>query len=132
MTSKIALLGGVGLAIALSACAPKPTVIYAEPSFDKYGNPDCRPANVPIGGAYTAELPLCPIISSGSAIAPGTADADGTVPGTVPEVPEVPEVPDVPDVPDVPVDDPTGQNQYQNQNTNTNTNQNTNQNRVGN
>jgi len=53
----------IGVAGFVSACAQQeemaPAPITAEPTFDKYGNPECRPSNVPIGGAYTAELPLC-------------------------------------------------------------------------
>ncbi len=53
-----------GSMIVLSACAPEPTpqVIYAEPVFNKFGNPSCRPGDVPISGAYTADLPLCSVI----------------------------------------------------------------------
>ena len=100
-----------GSMIVLGACAPEPApqVIYAEPVFNKFGNPSCRPGDVPIGGAYTADLPLCPVIAS----APVTAvlvpveenDDNGTV-----------------IVPDVPEDDPTGGNQNQNENQNQNQN----------
>ncbi|PUB19000.1 hypothetical protein [Yoonia sediminilitoris] len=59
------VLGIVALTIA-SGCAPEPVPrpIYAEPVFDKYGNPDCRPIDTPIGGAYTVDLPICPQIGT--------------------------------------------------------------------
>ncbi|WP_342070322.1 hypothetical protein [Yoonia algicola] len=115
---------GVGAMILMSACAPKPApvamVIYAEPTFDKLGNPSCRPGNVPIGGAYTAELPLCDVVNAGAPVvmvAPVVAADDGVVGdgGTVIVDP----------------DDPNGGNQNQNQNQNQNENQNENQNQSG-
>ncbi|MGB8622701.1 MAG: hypothetical protein WCD16_07770 [Paracoccaceae bacterium] len=58
------VLGAVALGLA-AGCAPKPAPtpepIYAEPVFDKYGNPSCRPPDQPIGGAYTANLPICEV-----------------------------------------------------------------------
>jgi hypothetical protein len=125
---------GVGAMILLSACAPKPEpaamVIYAEPTFDKLGNPSCRPGNVPIGGAYTAELPLCDVVNSGVSVVPAarviavTDDANGG--GTVIVDPDDPNVD--PDDPNVDPDDPNGGNQNANQNQNQNQNQNENQN----
>ena len=103
--------------VVLSACAPKPApqIIYAEPVFNKFGNPSCRPGDVPIGGAYTADLPLCSVISSEptAAVMVPVVDENG-VNGTA-VVPEIPE------------DDPTRGNQNQNQNENQNQNQNTQQ-----
>ncbi|MGB8623390.1 MAG: hypothetical protein WCD16_11275 [Paracoccaceae bacterium] len=59
------VLGAVVLGFA-AGCAPKPAPapepIYAEPVFDKYGNPSCRPPDQEIGGAYTAELPICEMV----------------------------------------------------------------------
>jgi hypothetical protein len=105
-----------GSVIVLSACAPEPQptpqIIYAEPVFNKFGNPSCRPGDVPIGGAYTAELPLCSIIASEpvAAVIVPVVDENGDD-GTVV-------------VPDIPGDDPTGGNQNENQNQNQNENQN--------
>ena len=55
----------VGSLVVLSACAPEPApqIIFAEHVFDKLANPSCRPGDVPIGGAYTADLPLCSVTS---------------------------------------------------------------------
>ncbi len=102
-----AALSAGGLVL-LSACAPEPApqVIYAEPVFDKLGNPSCRPGDVPIGGAYTADLPLCSVISGEpvALVTPVVTDDDGTV-----------IVPDTPD--DDPIDDDTtGGNQNRTQN----------------
>lgn len=102
----------VGSLVVLSACAPEPApqIIYAEPVFDKLGNPSCRPGDVPIGGAYTADLPLCSAISG--------------APVTVVAVPVMDENGDSVSVtdPDIPDDEPTGGNQNQNQNRNQNEN----------
>ena len=107
---------GIGTMTALSACAPAPEpapgVIYAEPVFDKFGNPSCRPGDVPIGGAYTVDLPLCPTV--------------GTVPVTVPVVDaqvddstgEIVVIDDSDDDLDDLGDDPTGRNQVQNRTNN--------------
>ena len=112
---------GAGSIALLTACAPEPTpqVIYAEPTFNKLGNPTCRPGDVPIGGAYTADLPLCAVISG------------APVAVVVPEVDNRDDVDDdngtviVPDIPDDGNDDdPTGGNQNQNRNQNENQNQN--------
>ena len=64
MSNQFIILGLLGAAISLSACAPEPTPIYAEPVFDKYGNPECRPGNMPISGAYTVDLPICAVIGT--------------------------------------------------------------------
>lgn len=121
----------VGTVTALGACAPEPApapgVIYAEPVFNKFGNPSCRPGDVPIGGAYTADLPICPVIGGEPVVVvvPEVGDTNGVV--VVPDDPIVD--PDDPVVdPDDPVDDPTGGNQNQNQNNNQNNNQNQNSN----
>lgn len=111
------VLFGVGLVAIVTACAPAkaPEPIYAEPVFNKYGDPSCRPPTVPVGGAYTADLPLCPLISGGvaqPAMAPAS-DASGA-PATVTTPPAVDPVD--------PVDPATGQ-PYRNRNTNQNTNQ---------
>lgn len=102
----------VGSLVVLSACAPEPVpqIIYAEPVFDKLGNPSCRPGDVPIGGAYTADLPLCSVISG--------------APVSVVAVPVMDENGDSVSVtdPDIPDDEPTGGNQNQNQNRNQNEN----------
>ncbi len=116
----------VGAMILLAACAPKPEpvamVIYAEPTFDKLGNPSCRPGNVPIGGVYTEDLPLCDVINGGQAVvvAPRVVETDDGVDGTAIVDPVDPV-------------DPNGgnQNQNQNQNENRNQNQNENQNQSG-
>lgn len=59
-------------ATVLGACAPGPEldmgVIHSEPTFDKFGNPSCRPGDVPIGGVYTAELAECPVIGAAPAV----------------------------------------------------------------
>lgn len=108
---------GVGLVAILAACAPAkaPEPIYAEPVFNKYGDPSCRPPTVPIGGVYTADLPLCPLIA-GVVAQPAAMPASGVsgAPGTVTPPPAV--------TPVDPVDPVTGQ-QYRNRNTNQNTNQ---------
>ncbi len=113
----------VGGMILLSACAPKPVaqVIYAEPVFDKFGNPSCRPGDVPIGGAYTADLPLCSVIGSAPAAVAMVPAVDGIDTDGTDGTPDVPG-----DTPDDPGDDPTGGNQNQNQNGNNNQNQNQN------
>ncbi|SIT92043.1 hypothetical protein SAMN05421665_3551 [Yoonia rosea] len=107
---------GVGAMIVLGACAPRPEpvamVIYAEPTFDKLGNPSCRPGNVPIGGVYTEDLPLCDVLNNGqtAGVVPRIAqdvDSDGV--GVI--------------VDPVDPDDPNGGNQNQNQNQNQNENQ---------
>lgn len=45
----------------LSACAapPEPEPILAEPAFNKYGEPLCRPAQQPVNSIYPPELPIC-------------------------------------------------------------------------
>jgi len=113
----------VGGMILLTACAPKPVaqVIYAEPVFNKFGNPSCRPGDVPIGGAYTADLPLCSVIGGAPAavvVVPAVDGNGGNGSVTDPDVPG--------DTPDDPGDDPTGGNQNQNGNNNQNQNQNQN------
>ena len=103
---------GVGTIALLGACTPPPEpvarVIYAEPTFDKFGNPSCRPGNVPIGGAYTQDLPICAVISTGAVAGTIVAASDGGVPsdGTDPDPGD---------------DDTSGGNQNQNQNQNQNT-----------
>lgn len=105
-----------GTVLALAGCAAQPEpprgVIYAEPVFDKYGNPSCRPANVPISGAYSADLALCPVLEAGTlAIMSSTEDGtDGESAAVVPAyvVPVVVD-PVVPPVDPVdPPDDETG------------------------
>lgn len=81
-TNWIATLAAGSIAL-LGACAPEPApapqVVYAQPTFDKLGNPSCRPGNVPVGGAYSADLPLCGIISGAPPAADVVSrnDADG-------------------------------------------------------
>ncbi|MFA8441120.1 hypothetical protein [Yoonia sp.] len=120
----------VGGMILLGACAPKPVaqVIYAEPVFNKFGNPSCRPGDVPIGGAYTADLPLCSVIGGAPAAVVVVPAVDGIDTDGTDGTPDVPgDTPDDPgDTPDDPGDDPTGGNQNQNQNGNNNQNQNQN------
>lgn len=61
----------LGTLLTLAGCAAQPvspSVIYAEPVFDKFGNPSCRPPDMPIGGAYTQDLPLCAAIASASSV----------------------------------------------------------------
>ena len=117
MKTKLIILGSFGLAMTLSACATAPVPIYAEPVFDKYGNPDCRPGDVPIGGAYTADLPLCALLSDGTTRTVGTNDGgtssgDSTVPTEDPVDPVDPVDPPVDpvDPPIDPVDDGNGNN----------------------
>jgi len=61
--NRITTFFGIGVLALGAACSgPKPAappIIYPEPVFDKFGNPDCRPPDQPIGGNYTAALPLC-------------------------------------------------------------------------
>jgi len=114
MKTKLIILGSFGLAMTLSACATAPVPIYAEPVFDKYGSPDCRPGDVPIGGAYTADLPLCALLSDGTTRTVGTNDdgtssGDSTVPTEDPVDPVEPPVDPV-DPPIDPVDDGNGNN----------------------
>lgn len=111
---------GVATLVVLSACASQkaPEPIHAEPVFDKYGNPSCRPFDTPVGGIYTADLPLCSVPpsvvvnNSSNAVdgSGGTATGDTGTGGT-----------------DTPTDDP-GQNQNNNQNQSNTQNQNNNQN----
>ena len=110
---------GVGLVTLLSACAPEPvpTLISVEPTFDKFNMPSCRPVNMPVGGIYTADLPLCLLIAeTGTASAAISLDSDES------------------SIPATEVDDPTtgdDQNSNENQNQNQNQNENTNQNQGG-
>ena len=121
MFKHISLIGGAGTVALLTACAPAPvpTPISVEPSFNKYGVPSCRPADMPVGGIYTADLPLCAVITNGTTI----VDTDGTdiIDSDDDGIPD--------DIDDDTPDDTTGGNQNQNQNQNTN--QNTNQNQSG-
>lgn len=119
---------GTSTMILLGACAPAPAptvgVIYAEPTFDKFGNPTCRPGDVSVGGAYTADLPLCSVIGGASAaVVADVNGADDSNGGIVvdPDDPIIPNDDDVVD-PDDPID-PNGRNQNQNQNENQNRNQ---------
>ena len=112
MKNRILTLGCFGLAMSLQACATQPTPIYAEPVFNKYGNPDCRPGNVPIGGAYTADLPTCvtiagvstPVVDTNN---DGVADSDA---GT--SIDAILDPVDPPLPVDPPIDDTNGQNRY--------------------
>lgn len=63
MPTRKSLFICAGILALVASCAQqeKPAPIYPEPTFDKYGNPECRPAHIPVGGAYTADLPLCEI-----------------------------------------------------------------------
>ena len=103
--SKYLAAFGVGMITLLGACTPPPEpvtqVIYAQPTFDKFGNPSCRPGNVAVGETYSADLPLCAIISGVPVAQTMTEMDDGT--GT-----------DIVDPIDP--DDPNGGNQNQNQN----------------
>lgn len=114
---------GVGLITLLSACAPEPvpTLISVEPTFDKFNVPSCRPVNTPVGGIYTADLPLCLLIAeTGAASAATNLDLDeGSI--TASEV----------DDPTTGDDQDINENQNQNRNENQNQNENTNQNRGG-
>jgi hypothetical protein len=110
---------GAGTITLLGACTPAPEpvamVIYAEPTFDKFGNPSCRPGNIPVGGAFTQNLPLCAVTSTGAAAGTVITSIDDSM--TSDDI-----------VPD-PGDDDTsggGQNQNRNQNENQNQSQNTN------
>ena len=53
--------GVLALVAGCAAQTEEPVPIYPEPTYDKYGNPECRPAHIPIGGIYAAELPVCEI-----------------------------------------------------------------------
>ncbi|WP_435312237.1 hypothetical protein [Primorskyibacter sedentarius] len=114
MTLKTIALVAASLTV-LAACAQKPEPISEEPVFDKYGVPSCRPHDVPVGGIYTADLPICAY----TAMSPTGAaheDSDGSDNGDD----------------DSPDDDSNGGgNQNQNQNNNQNRNTNENQNRAG-
>ena len=116
MHKSILLLGAATLTAALTACTTTPQIIYGEPTFNKYGAPSCRPANVPVGGIYTADLEICSYIRviDGQQV---VVDANGDP------------VPDPVDPGGDPATDPSGgtQNQNNNQNTNQNTNQANNQ-----
>jgi hypothetical protein len=118
MLRKHTTILGAGLVAALAACAPAkaPEPIYAEPVFNKYGDPSCRPPTVPVGGIYAADLPLCPLIA-GVAARPVATAASGVygAPGTVASPPGT--------VPVDPIDPATGE---PNRNTNRNRNQNQN------
>ncbi len=108
---------GAGTMTLLGACAsaPEPTarVIYAQPTFDKLGNPSCRPGNVPIGETYRADLPLCTVIGGAPAVMlPVGDDADSSI-GTEVVVPGE----------TIDPTDPNGGNQNRNQNQNQNQNQ---------
>ncbi len=114
--SKYLAAFGAGMITLLGACTPAPEpvtqVIYAQPTFDKFGNPSCRPGNVAVGETYSADLPLCDIISGVPVAQTMTEMDDGT--GTVVVDPDDPIDPD----------DPNGGNQNQNQNENRNRNNN--------
>jgi len=124
----------VGSALALSGCATQPptqpVVIYAEPVFDKFGNPSCRPADVPIGGAYTQELPLCAVIGGATPVTGiYVPDTDGMTSDGQAATGTVTDTGDTDPGDTDPGDDDTqgdGQNQNQNNNQNRNQNQNTN------
>jgi hypothetical protein len=71
--------------VALTAgCAQNqtPGPIYAEPVFNKFGTPSCRPPDVPVGGIYTADLPLCATLAAGGVAVPGTGGGTTDVGGT--------------------------------------------------
>ncbi len=58
ITKSVAALGALAL---LAACAaePEPQVIYAQPTYDKYGNPECStPGNEGANGT-SSQLPPC-------------------------------------------------------------------------
>ena len=133
---RLVTLVGISSIVSTAACAPKPESIYAEPTFDKWGNPSCRPADVPIGGSYTADLPLCAEITPvAAAVASGGSDSqNGATGGTVGGGTDTPTVDDgtTPgtDPTGSPGTDPTGSGN-QNQNSNENNNRNRNTNRAG-
>ncbi|PQO23901.1 hypothetical protein C2I36_05510 [Rhodobacteraceae bacterium WD3A24] len=56
-------LTAIGIAGLVAACAPQPQPqpIHSEPTFDKYGNPECRPADRPISEQYPERLPRCDV-----------------------------------------------------------------------
>jgi len=114
---------GVGTIALLGACTPPPepvaTVIYAEPTFDKFGNPSCRPGNVPIGGAYTQGLPICAVISTGAVAGTIVTPSDDGVPSDDSVMPDY-SVDDT--VPEPDSDDTSGNGRIQNQNQNRNSN----------
>lgn len=130
------LLIAVAAVVVLGGCArqpePIPGPIYAEPTFDKLGNPSCRPINTPIGGAYTVDLPICPRIggdvSPVVAIDTGTDNDGSDVGGVVDDGSPVGD--DVVDYGDVTPDDQGG-NQNRNQNNNNNRNNEQNRNQTG-
>lgn len=114
------------------ACTEQPPrVSYSEPVFNKFGEPSCRPPDVPIGGIYTAAMPICDsrsvaVIPAGTrtATAPtGTAtppatDDDGSETTT--------DTTDSTDPTDDPTDPTTGGSGTQNQNTQSTQNSNRN------
>lgn len=116
---------GAGTMTLLGACAPAPAppvgVIYAEPTFDKFGNPSCRPGDVPIGGAYTADLPICAVIDGAPVVVVADVDAVEDANGVVIVDPTDPDDPT----------DPGGGNQNQNRNNNQNNSQNQNNQQSG-
>lgn len=124
---------GAGSIVLLGACAPRPApvaqVIYAQPTFDKLGNPSCRPGNIPVGGAYSADLPLCDVISSRgvASAAADMGDDNGGTSGTTSTTTTAGgtgTVPDTPEDPDNGDDTTTGnQNRIGNENQNRNTQQ---------
>lgn len=61
----------------VAACSqqdePAPTPITAEPVFDKYGSPSCRPESQPIDSTYKATLPTCEDVCREPTMYPGTA-----------------------------------------------------------
>lgn len=113
-----------GCLVALTACTqPTPEPIYAEPEFNKLGQPSCRPGDVPVDAFYTADLPICPIIAPAQAARTPSTGSDGdqatSATGTT-------------DTTGGTGDDPTtGGPSNQNQNNNQNTNQENNRNRNG-
>lgn len=66
---------GICVVAGLTGCARSPEPIYAEPVFDKYGAPSCRPPNMAVGGIYTSDLPLCAALSGTSSVS-ATEDGD--------------------------------------------------------
>lgn len=112
MKNRMIAVGSLALIVAGCSQTQAPGPIYAEPVFDKFGSPSCRPGDVPVGGSYTADLPVCPLLQT-----PPEASAldgeDGQMPDTDVEQTETPD------------EDPSGgqnrsnsQNQTNNQNNN--------------
>ena len=67
-TTKLFATASAAALTLFAACAPapdaEPRVVYAQPTFDKLGNPSCRPVDaVPGDAAFNPNVPPCGVLS---------------------------------------------------------------------